>query len=334
MGQNENKDNDSRNGGKKTKNSGTVAKLLVLSCIIVATVGFFLTSGARLEWRVTGDGSVEYSLPVLEYHLGEPQSSNASTMYEISFTSRGDQIQGLLLEPLRPDQVSSNANDNGNNNGNNSIPGKISGIVLLPGSGITKEKEQGLARYLSSLGYATLTLDQRNLGTIDMSGDFVAFSQGQEPTEHKMVADALSAAQVLRSLPEIDADNVAYMGESNGGRFAVMACALDPRSPGVMAISTCGYGVDEVVSSGSLKDATAIRFYRSIDPETYLGKIPPRKLVMIHSRNDPVIPYDLALQMYSNAQSPKELHTLDRVFHGYCTHMDGMIKEGLARMLG
>jgi hypothetical protein len=124
------------------------------------------------------------------------------------------------------------------------------------------------------------------------------------------------------------------MGESNGGRFAVMACALDPESPGVVAVSTCGYGIDEAVSSGSLKDATAIRFYRSIDPETYLGKIPPRKLVRIHSRNDPAISYDPALQTYSKAQSPKELHTLDRVFHGYCTPMDGMIREELARVLG
>jgi hypothetical protein len=28
--------------------------------------------------------------------------------------------------------------------------------VLLPGSGITKEKEQGLARYLGSLGYVAV----------------------------------------------------------------------------------------------------------------------------------------------------------------------------------
>lgn len=330
MEQKGNKDNDSRNDGRKTKNNGAVAKLLILGCIIVAAVGFFLTSGARQEWQVTGDGSVEYSLPAPEYHLGESQPSNASTLCEVCFTSRGDQIRGLLREPLRPDQVSGSVNGNSNN----SIPGKISGIVLLPGSGITKEKEQGLARYLASLGYATLTIDQRNLGAIGMSEDFTAISPGQEPTEHKMVADALSAAQAMRRLPEIDADNVAYMGESNGGRFAVMACALDPESPGVVAVSTCGYGIDEAVSSGSMKDATAIRFYKSIDPETYLGKIPPRKLVMIHSRNDPVISYDLALRMYSKAQSPKELHTIDRVFHGYCTHMDGMIKEELARMLG
>jgi len=81
-----------------------------------------------------------------------PQSSNASTLCEVSFTCREDQIHGLLLEPIRPDQVSGSANGNGNN----SIPGKISGIVLLPGSGITKEKEQGLARYLGSLGYVAV----------------------------------------------------------------------------------------------------------------------------------------------------------------------------------
>jgi hypothetical protein len=92
MGQNGSKDNDSRNGGKKTKNSGTVAKLLVLSCIIVAIVGFFLTSGAIQGWRVTSDGSMEYSLPAPEYHLGEPPILQCL-----------DPVRGQLHMPGRPD---------------------------------------------------------------------------------------------------------------------------------------------------------------------------------------------------------------------------------------
>ncbi len=74
-------------------------------------------------------------------------------------------------------------------------------MVLLPGATITKEREQGLAKLLSGLGYATMALDQRNLGGIDVGGDLEMFLNGQEPTEYKMVHDALAAAEVLRMQP-------------------------------------------------------------------------------------------------------------------------------------
>jgi len=187
--------------------------------------------------------------------------------------------------------------------------------VALLGSCITKEKEQGLAGYLVGLGYATLTIDPRNLGAINIIEGFAAISHGHEPIDHKMVTDVLSAAQVLRSLPEINADKVAYVGESNGVLFVVMACALDPTASGVVAISTCGYGADEITSSGSQKGAAAIQFYRPIDPEIYLSQIQPGKLVMIHSMDDPTTSYNLAFQIYSKALGYKEPHIIDRVFH-------------------
>ena len=137
-----------------------------------------------------------------------------------------------------------------------------------------------------------------------------------------MVYDALAAGEILRSRPEIDPERIIYAGESNGGRFAVMACALDPATKGVLAISTCGYGTDAAIASAGLVDKDLIRFYRSIDPETYLGKITPRPLVMIHSRNDTVIPYHLAEQTYARGMQPKRLHTVWCSVHGYCAEMN------------
>ena len=114
-----------------------------------------------------------------------------------------------------------------------------------------------------------------------------------------MAYDALAAAEILRIRPEIDPENIIYARESNGGRFAIIACALDPTAKGVLAISTCGYGTDAAIASEEVVDKDLVRFYRSIDPETYLNKIAPRPLVMIHSRNDTIIPYQLAEQTYA-----------------------------------
>jgi len=147
-----------------------------------------------------------------------------------------------------------------------------------------------------------------------------------------MVYDALAAAEMLRAQPEIDPQRIIYAGESNGGRFAIMACAQDPAARGVLAISTCGYGTDAAIASARLVDKNLVRFYRSIDPETYLRKVAPRPLVMIHSRNDTIIPYQLAEQTYALGIEPKRLHTVGCSVHGYCAQMDDAIEEELNGM--
>ncbi len=298
------------------KNYRRAAGVLIVACFIIALTIFIFPTNAGEKWHVADNGSLEYPLSEPEYRLGPLETSDNSTVCEVTFLSRGVQISGLLRKPAMQGHGTE----------------KVPGIVLLPGATVTKEGEQGLAKYLASLGYASITLDQRNLGGIDMQGDLKKFLNSQEPTEHKMVHDALAAAMVLRSQPEIDPNKIIYVGESNGARFAIIACALDQRSRGVVAISTCGYGVDEAVASGNLRDSKAIQFFRSIDPGTYLQKIPPRRFVMLHSKNDPIIPYEQAESTFSKAFQPKDMFTAECSVHGRCAEMDATIKEKLAQM--
>jgi len=92
--------------------------------------------------------------------------------------------------------------------------------------------------------------------------------------------------------------------------------------------------VDAAIASGQLNDPDMIRFYKSIDPETYLNKIPPRKFVMIHSVNDTIISYENAEQTYAKAVEPKELHTVECATHGYCADMGDALKTELEAMVG
>ena len=104
----------------------------------------------------------------------------------------------------------------------------------------------------------------------------------------------------------------------------------------MITISTCGYGIDAAIAAGSLAaEPDMIRFYQSIDPETYLDKIPPRKFVMLHSVNDTVIDYENAEQTFSKASEPKELHTVTCTTHGYCAaEMADALKIELEGMVG
>jgi fermentation-respiration switch protein FrsA (DUF1100 family) len=104
----------------------------------------------------------------------------------------------------------------------------------------------------------------------------------------------------------------------------------------VIGISTCGYdtkaAIAHAAAAGQAVDPEAVRFYISIDPESYLDGIPPRPLVMIHSRNDTVIPYQMAERTFSRAFQPKRMHAVNCTVHGYCQEMAGAVEEELAEI--
>ncbi len=102
---------------------------------------------------------MQYSSSAPEFELGPPVVANNSTLYEVRFASRDAQVAALLRIPA--------------------AKAAVPGIVLLPGATVTKEREQGLAKYLSSLGYASITPDQRNLGAIDMQRRSADVFEGQ-----------------------------------------------------------------------------------------------------------------------------------------------------------
>lgn len=292
-----------------------IAWLIAVLGIVALFAGIFFSLEIGEEWRVAVDGSLEYSTPAPEYRLILSGALSDSNLCEVRFSSRGAEVAGLLRTPEAEQ------------------PGGVPGVVLLPGATVSKEQEQGLAEFLSGLGYASIALDQRNMGGVDIQSDLKKFLDGQEPTEHKMVHDALAAAEVLRMQPGIDPSLIAYVGESNGGRFAIIASALDPKSRGVIAISTCGYGVEEDIDSLRMNGPDTVKFFRSIDPDAYLKNISPRRFVMVHSRNDTVIPIDYARRTYEKALQPKAMHIVGCATHGRCGEMDPYIEEELARMV-
>ena len=324
---------------KKTNNISSGAKapkpVIFLLGFLFILVGIFgvLYNPANSEadgvvWTVSEEGilsfpqrgEIAFTAEVIE-DLYAPESEDSLKL--LTFESRGENVRALLRIPADSSPAgsfptnSSPANSSG-----------VPGIVLLPGAGVSKEKEQGLAAELSKLGYATLTLDQRNFGAINPEGDLELFKAGLEPFEYKMVYDALKATDVLSAQPEIDPEKLAIVGESNGGRFAIIACALEPSLRGVLGISTAGYGTGEIDPS-QVKDPDVYRFYRSIDPETYLSELSPTRFVLLHSSNDTVIPHEIALGTFSLAGEPKAMYNVSEARHGYTASMRPYLEEEL-----
>jgi fermentation-respiration switch protein FrsA (DUF1100 family) len=304
-----------------TRTPKSVVFILGFLLIVVGIFGILYNPANSIEenlpWEVSEAGTLSFfprEDPVFNVlEIEDPYSPEDPDILKlVSFESSGENVQALLRIPANA----------------SSSPG----IILLPGAGISKEGEQGLAVELSKMGYATLTLDQRNKGAINTDRDLELFKAKLEPVEYLMVYDVLKAADVLSVQPEIDPERLAILGESNGGRFAIIACALDPSLKGVVGISTSGYGTEEI-DPASMTDSEAYRFYRSIDPDTYLSALPPSRFVMMHSFNDTVISHELALRTFDLAKEPKAMYNVTEETHGYTASMRPYLEKELALLL-
>lgn len=306
----------STKGKRKTENDQQKMNVkllpLALGILIMAigVIGIMHGSDSGNQWSVSDDGILSYpEIKDVDYTSNDiSEINNTDIVREITFESRGAEIGGLIRIP------ESDTN--------------VAGVVILPGAGVSKEQQTAVPQLLSSLGYASITLDQRNLGGIDPQGDLELFMNNEEPVEYKMIHDALAAANVLAEQPEVYADKIAMLGLSNGGRFTIIATAIDPNIKGVIGISTSGYDTDSIVIDENINEEAYV-FYRSIDPDNYLEMISPRRFVMLHSVNDTIVPYELAQRTFDKADEPKALYPINAGTHGYTELMAEDIKKEL-----
>ncbi|HEX7628004.1 MAG TPA: acetylxylan esterase [Candidatus Methanoperedens sp.] len=299
---------------KKTEKKSSVSSTIYVifgTLILLALIYYFIPQGSD-KWTVSNEGILSYpeNRGKVDVKILKIESTPDYILRTISFPSKDYTVQGLLRIPVEGK--------------------KVPGVVILPGATVPKEGTQTLADIFSSMGYASIGIEQRNRGGVDMEYDYNLWKNKLEPVEHKMVFDALRAADVLRQEPSVDPDKIAIVGESNGGRFAIIAAAIDPGIKGVIGISTSGYDTESQI--GGIRDENLIRFYRSIDPETYLGSIPPRKFVMIHSVNDTIIPIYLAENTFKKAKEPKQFYTVNTGTHGFSEGMKVPLENELRLM--
>ena len=175
-------------------------------------------------------------------------------------------------------------------------------IVVLPAAGGTKESRRFYGEILAEIGYGAFILDQRGLG--ETNGNFPSFQEefnsflnGKSVFQFLMAKDAVSAINLLENFKGIERFGV--LGESMGGRNAIIAAGLDNRIKTAIIISSAGY-------KGGLGSKEGDEFLAYINPDNYVGKISPRRLLMLHSINDSVIALSDARNTFILAGEPKK----------------------------
>jgi predicted esterase len=289
---------------------------------ITALLLALMVSGVIISAGCTGPETGEKSYSVaqdgsLSLSCGKPPVSsqvvsveNGVTTEKLVFSDSDGPVYALLASPEAPRAA----------------------FVLAPGAGVKKEGHLPRALEYARDGYAFMVLDVRGNGgetpgyPLDFNQDFSRFEKGEWPEYYLSVCDMIHAEQYLSDRYGVP---VYAIGESNGGRYAAIATALDPGYDGFIGVSTSGFG-----RAGLGYEGDARRFLLSVDPDLYVEKISPRVVCIFHAEADPIIPFTEGEALYNLTLPPHRFIAfngthgingeVDQAIRGECTQIYGV----------
>lgn len=133
---------------------------------------------------------------------------------------------------------------------------------------------------------------------------------------YRTVAAGLLAVDYIERDERLATERIVIVGASLGSVFATLHGAIDTRVPEVVLIHG-GAGLPAMLDAALYKQEppwwrhVLVRLARipidTFDPTHYVGRISPRRLVVIAARNDRQFPPDAVLAFFANARQPKQL---------------------------
>jgi fermentation-respiration switch protein FrsA (DUF1100 family) len=197
-------------------------------------------------------------------------------------------------------------------------------VVVLHGAGSRKENHADFARTARSHGFVALTFDNRGHG--ETEGEFGP----------RVIMDIGRLSRWVAERPEVDERRVALRGSSMGGLLAIHVAAVTPQIAGVIAICPASERMllDDVrqVARGEPAPAGSALASMRVDAlglaawleeqdvrnaVTLLGAKP---LLIVHARDDEVMPYEFSKELYALAEEPKRLLLLEGGDHRSAQH--------------
>lgn len=218
---------------------------------------------------------------------------------------------------------------------------------ILAFSGFASHKAEllGITSNLHRDGFQIVLVDFR--GTGRSPGDTV--TMGHNETE-----DARAALDwTARTLPNAP---IGVMGYSMGGSVALMLAATDKRVDAVVSDSAfarqrdilayhvhrrTGVWPDPILSiAAPMLRRRHGKTFDDFAPAARAHQISPRPLLLIHARDDMVVPFQHALGIWEQAQEPKEAWFLEEAGHcgayfqdrpGYCRRISKFFRDSLVQ---
>jgi alpha-beta hydrolase superfamily lysophospholipase len=213
-------------------------------------------------------------------------------------------------------------------------------VVVLHGAGSRKENHADFARVATSHGFAALTFDSRGHG--DSDGDLGP----------RAVTDAQRLVRMIAERPEVDERRVALRGSSMGGLLAIHAAATSERVAAVVAICPAAEHMmlddlrrlargepppaESALAQMRVDAVGLVAWLEEHDVREAVELIGAKPLMLVHARDDEVVPCTHSEELYERAAEPKRLLVLEGGDHRTAQHdleIQGETLRWLARAM-
>ena len=220
-------------------------------------------------------------------------TSNGVEISAISFDSPdGGRATGMLFNPVTRSSLRP-------------------GIVLMHGM-------PGNARQTASYGTGLAT-DGAVVIAIDApfarrAGQPVQFTNQDRAEQIQLIKDLQRAVDVLRAMPNVDDERIAYHGTSYGGAMGALFAGIERRiKTAVLVVPDGGLvshftGPEDMAFMTNLSCATRVAWFRSmtpVEPIRFIGHTPPVELLVQSGRSDNLVPAADAQALHAAAPNPK-----------------------------
>lgn len=175
-------------------------------------------------------------------------------------------------------------------------------VIHMHGNAQNMSAHWQFAEWIPNRGYNLFEFDYRGYGQ----------SWGQ-PEPKGVFEDAVAALNYLRSRTDIDTGKLFVFGQSLGGMISIAAAAESQE--GIRAVLAeapiHSYSIladDRMPGEGGSLDDTYCA-------NTYVAKLSPIPLMLIHGTNDKIVPYSHSVMLLAEAGEPKQLVTIENGEH-------------------
>jgi dienelactone hydrolase len=217
----------------------------------------------------------------------------------ISFSSPdGGSVTGLLFDPV----------------GRSSLR---PGIVLMHGMPGTARQTSGAGRQLAELGAVVVAIDapfaRRN-------GPPVRFGAEDRAEQIQLIKDLQRAVDVLRALPNVDDERIAYLGISYGAAMGALFVGIERRlDAAVLVVGDGGLvshftGPEDVDFMAGVSCATRVDWFQAmtpIEPIRFIPHASPTPLLLQNGRSDNLVPAADAEELHAAAPQPRTIRWYD-----------------------
>ena len=222
----------------------------------------------------------------------------------------------------------------------------VPAAVIVHHLGGSIEPEAYIGKHLATHGVAALFVRLPNYGDrrepetkqgFLRFGPEVAFGGFRQG-----VLDVIRAADVLRSMPEVDPNRVGAVGVSLGAFVTAVARGVDPRLRRTVLVLGGGdlarmfrelpEGA-EVLAEYGVDPASLPVLLAPVDPLTFADRVSPADVLMLNARNDEIVPVDAAESLWRALGKP-EIRWFNCGHYGVVLHLPRILNLALDHLRG